>query len=191
MITILRNNKSLLRRKSLFRRESGFRRLRNEYRKYDEGRIESKPISQKELSEIREKIVKQNRRTNFRSSVLAIFLFALTIGFTIKLYNNLKRYQLEAEATIMKGKTEKYLFYIEDGDKWLEKGHFNNAIFQYLLAKEIYPSEYNVNYRLVIAYGGKCKYEQSGCTEGHRILKNLKAQFPEKSELYNLSNYFD
>jgi len=190
MITILRNNKSLLRKKSIFRRETGFARLREEYRYYTEGRIDSKPISEKELSKIRDKIKKQNRRHNFRLALLATSFFIVAIGFTIKIYNNLNDYQTVIDNKVSKNNTKKYLFYLADGDKFLEKGEFHNAIFQYLLAKEIYPAEYNVNYRLVLAYGGKCRYEQSGCIEGSKILENLKLQFTEKKELEKLDDYF-
>lgn len=190
MITILRNNKNMLRRKSVFRRETGFARLRTEYRNYTKGRIDSEPITEKELSEIREKIKKQNRRHNLRLASLSIIFFSLVIGFTIKIYNNFNDYQIEVGNKVTKNDTKKYLFYLEDGDQWLEKGQFHNAIFQYLLAKEIYPTEYNVNYRLVLAYGGKCRYEQYGCAEGLRILENLKLQFPDKNELDSLDDYF-
>jgi hypothetical protein len=190
MATILRNNKQLLRKRDTFRRGFGFGKLRKEYRKYAEGKMESEPISQKELSEIREKIVKQKRKENIISGGILVLVVCLAVAFSFKIYKNLEEYQVKENAVFVEGNTNKYLFYIEDGDKWLEKGRYHNAIFQYTLAKEIYPGEYDVNYRLALAYGGKCKYERSGCKEGRAIMENLKVKYPDKLEVWKLESYF-
>ena len=190
MITILRNNKQLLRKRNTFRRGFGFGRLRDEYRSYAEGRIEQKPISEKDLALIRKKIIGQKRQEILGSRVILLFVVGIAIGLTIKFYNNLQEHQVEVNERAMVGKTKKYLFYIEDGDKWLENGRFHNAIFQYKLAREIYPGEYDVNYRLALAYGSKCRYEQSGCEEGRLILQDLKDRFPDRLELWKLESYF-
>ncbi len=190
MATILRNNKQLLRKRNTFRRGFGFGKLRKEYRKYAEGRLESEPISQKELSAIRQKIIRQKRKENMLSGIILVLVASLAVAFSYKMYKNLEEYQVKENEVFLEGNTNKYLFYIEDGDKWLEKGRYHNAIFQYTLAKEIYPTEFDVNYRLALAYGGKCKYEKSGCEEGRAILEDLRDRFPEKSELWKLRDYF-
>lgn len=190
MAIILRNNKKLLRKRNPFRRGTGFERLRDEYRNYSSGKVESRPLSKKELLEIRERIKKQNRKENIRLGILAILVLFVILGSTFLLYRSIQATQEEQNNHILNIKTEKYLFYIQDGDEWLNKGHFNNALFQYFLAKEIFPNEYDVNYRIALVYGSKCKYEDSSCSKGLRQLKELEVQFPEKNELKKLREYF-
>lgn len=191
MIVILRNNKNLLRKRNPFHRGTGFQRLHKDYRKFSSGKIDSKPISNVELQEIRKKVIRENRKENIRGWIIGILVLTIAVGFTVWMYDNIQNHQSEIDRIKTEESTRKYLFYIEDGDKWLEKGRFHNAVFQYVLAKKIYPNEYSVNYRLALAYGSWCKYNQTGCTEGKRIHENLKVQFPEKQELKELEKYFN
>ena len=191
MITILRNNKRLLRKRDPFRRGKGFERLRDDYRKFSQGQIESKTVTQSQLREIRKRVIQERRKENMRTWIIGVVISIVAVGVTIMGYKGIQNYEAELDEIEIKASTDKYLFYIQDGDKWLEKGHYHNAIFQYLLAKEIYPSEYNVNYRLALAYGSWCEYDQTGCTEGRRIYENLSEQFAIKSELKELEKYFD
>lgn len=190
MATILRNNKRLLRKRNPFRRARGFERLRNEYRNYSSGTIKSKPLTKKELFEIRKKIKEQNRKENISSSILAVLALIVILTSTYLVFESIKANKKRQESHILKAKTEKYLFYIQDGDEWLHKGKFSNALFQYLLAKEVFPNEYDVNYRLVLVYGSRCKYEKSDCSNGKQFLEALITQFPEKKELEKLEQYF-
>lgn len=190
MATILRNNKQLLRKRNSFRRGFGLAKLRNGYPRFTKERLESKEVSQKELSEIRRKVIKQNQRENILSGVILLFVVSFAIVFSLNIYTKLENYQVRENEILLAENTKKYLFYIQDGDKWLEKGHYHNAIFQYKLAKEIYPGEYDVNYRLALAHGGKCKYEQSGCEEGRMFMDYLKVKYPDKLEVWKLESYF-
>lgn len=191
MATILRNNKQLLRKRNTFRRGFGYGKLRKEYRKYAKEGLESEPISQKELSAIRQKIIKQKRKENMLSGIILVLVVSLAVAFSYKMYKNLEEYQVKENEVFLEGNTNKYLFYIKDGDKWLEKGRYHNAIFQYTLAKEIYPAEYDISYRLALAYGARCKYEQLDCEKGKEILNDLRDRFPEKNELWTLKDYFN
>ncbi|WP_435624723.1 hypothetical protein [Flagellimonas sp.] len=191
MIVILRNNKKLLHKRNPFRRGSGFERLRDDYRKFSQGEIETKTVTKSQLREIRRKVIEENRKENIRIWVIGIVVSIFAVGFTMMGYKGIQNYEAELDEIKIKKSTDKYLFYIQDGDKWLEKGHHHNAVFQYLLAKRIYPNEYNVNYRLTLTYGSWCKYNRTGCAEGKRIYDNLKVQFPEKKELEELEKYFD
>ncbi|MCB0373345.1 MAG: hypothetical protein KDD31_10075 [Muricauda sp.] len=190
MITILRNNRKLLRKRNPFQRGFGFEKLRKEYRTYAQGKLDSRPLSKRERQAIREKIEAENRKDTIKMTLVAILILIALLGLGIRLYGTFQRNQEFIAQKELASKTEQYLFYINDGDKWLNQQHWHNAIFQYLLAKNIFPNEYDVNYRLIMAYGGKCKFEGSGCTDGSELLAKLRRQFPNSKDLQPLEEMF-
>ncbi len=190
MITILRNNQKLLRKRNPFQRGFGFEKLRKEYRTYAQGKLDSRPLSKRERHAIREKIEAENRKHFVKMCIAAFIILIVALGLGIQLNDSFKRNEKLYAQKELESKTEQYLFYVNDGDKWLQKRHWHNAIFQYLLAKKIFPNEYAVNYRLALAYGSYCKFEGSGCTEGHQLLTDLKLQFPNKEELHTLEKMY-
>lgn len=183
MIVILRNNKKLLRKRNPFRRKPGYKKLRSDYLKYSKGEIESKSITKAELRKIRNKVIREQKKENTISTCLALVIALITILAGLHLYENfLEREKIHNEI-LLKRKTEKYLFYLNDGDKWFSEGRWHNAIFQYLLAKEIFPTEYDINYRLALAFSNQCKFQNSGCKKANELLAAMKKQFPERAEL--------
>ena len=190
MIVSLRNNRKLLRNRNPFQRRHGFEKLRKEYIKYSQGKVESRSLSKRELQAIRKKIEEETRKDTIKMTIVACIILIVVFSLGVRLYDTFRRNQEIIAQKELTSKTEQYLFYINDGDEWLQKRHWHNAIFQYLLAKKIFPNEYDVNYRLALAYGSKCKYENSGCAVGSELLTKLKHQFPDKEELHSLDEMF-
>ena len=53
----------------------------------------------------------------------------------------------------------------------------------------IFPSNYDINYRIVSAYNFECKQEFKNCMEADELFEHLLTQFPEKkTELLNIKN---
>lgn len=183
MITSLSNNKKMLRRKSMFRTERTFLSLKKEYIKSAKGEIKLKNATKEQLNIIRLKVLKERR--NHRNSLFIATAIVLSIvGFLNYKYVN---YSQEAEAMnkeiTLNQQIEKFHTLIADGDVWLQKRDWHNAIFQYNNALEVFPNEYSVNYRLVFAFILRCEDEFKDCKKGKKLLEKLIRQFPEKSEL--------
>jgi len=198
MINSIRNNARYLRRKGMFKKEHSFTHLKEHYTKSAQGKISSQKVSASLLQTIRKKIGQQQSKSRRR------FIIVLCIGLPLiafggyHIFNDFN-FGFPALVSDTKGKpynqqkksTEKYMFYLEDGDKWLEKDNYYNAIFQYKKALEIYPKEYGVNYRLALAYSYQCQYKFKGCEKGKALTDNLNRQFPNDTDIQKLLALFE
>jgi tetratricopeptide (TPR) repeat protein len=79
-----------------------------------------------------------------------------------------------------KVKEKEFLSFINNGDEWFEKGKWHNSIFYYEKAKEIFPKNYEINYRLVRSYSFQCENEFKNCHEAKKLLEKLFLMFPNK-----------
>ena len=186
MITALRNNKKLLRKKSLFRPERTFLSLKKEYLKAANGEIEFKKATKEQLIAIRTKIKKRRKKETY---TIVLIFFILFSSFCFLIYSlimdsidtNEKTQKIE-----LKKKTEESLNFIADGDNWLKNKNWQNAIFQYKKALEIFPTDYSINYRLAYAYSLRCENEYVDCQNAKNLIDKLINQFPQKIELLAL-----
>ncbi len=191
MINSIRNNKKLLRRKRLFTRERSFLNLRKAYYKKAGGALELKKASPAQLAKIREKVLRQRKQEAMTMWVIGIFIASLGYYFLYELAKNDQATTEKIRVIEFKKQSEEYLFFIEDGDAWLEKKHWNNAIFQYKKALEIFPAEYDANYRLALAYYNKCLYKNKSCSLGKELTQKLARQYPKKQEVVKLVSLFE
>ena len=81
---------------------------------------------------------------------------------------------------------EKYQYYVSDGDNMIAKGKWHNAIFQYSKALEIFPNEYDVQYRLALGYSYKCQHKNKGCERADSLVSRLLTHFPDSEEVKDL-----
>lgn len=195
MIASLRNNKRLLRRKRLFEKERTFLNIKKEYYKASQGKVDLKKATPKELKKIRDKVL-ANRRSENRTQFTVLCFLILIIGFgAFKFFkaekNKFKTYNNDSERVESAEKIEKYMFFIADGDKWIQKKHWNNAVFQYREALSVFPNEYDANYRLSLAYSYLCQNKNVNCKEGKKLISKLKKQFPNKNEILEIEVIFD
>ncbi|MEL6810668.1 MAG: hypothetical protein AAFP76_04990 [Bacteroidota bacterium] len=84
---------------------------------------------------------------------------------------------------------DKYFFFVKDGDRWLEEGHYHNAIFQYKKALVVYPSS-DAEFKLAQAYGYHCQYHDRDCEVGLELIQKLQQDFPLDKELANIALVF-
>jgi len=190
MIISLRNNAKLLRKRNRFNKESSFRQVKREYLKAAEGKLDLKKASPYELKRVRE-IVEQNRRESRKLTLIALFIVApivIYLGYSIQNYGSIYPQPsngLSTEINHDKRRSE-YLFLINDGDKYIEKKKWHNAIFQYSSAVKLYPKEFDANYRLSLAYTYSCSAEKINCSAANYTLQKLEKEFPQKSEVKEL-----
>jgi len=191
MNTILRNNRNLLRKKSMFKRDQSFFKARKEYLKAANGEIDFKKISKSELRKIREKVIKERKFENLRVWMITLAILIPIIAFGVYISNQFKienELHFEQEQLIIAEhqfdkKKDNYDFFIEEGDKWIEKKNWRNAIYQYNNAVKVFPEKYEANYRLALAYTYNCKFENKDCEKGNRLVDRLLEVAPNDNDL--------
>jgi hypothetical protein len=116
-----------------------------------------------------------------------LFITVVIMGFLIysvvdhfkTIDNNAKKIEFTRKRTL-------YLNLIDDGDNWLNKRDWSNAIVQYQEAYELFPKEYDINYRLVSAYCYRCNAEFIDCKKAKELLDQILNEYPNKQELLKL-----
>jgi tetratricopeptide (TPR) repeat protein len=198
MNTIIRNNRNLLRKISVFKKDSSFMSARKAYLKAFQGEVDIRKLSKQELRKIREKVIKEREKESLRLWIIS-FLITISILFlSYNLYNSFIEYQnkkLNENFVSDKGlekilierenqkKIKKYEFYINNGDNWIEKQNWKNAIFQYKNAVKEFPEKYEANYRLALGYSYNCKFLNKDCDKGLKLVERLLKVNPNDSDL--------
>ncbi len=181
MITILRNNKMLLRKISVFKKDHSFFRERKKITKYSNKKVETKKISKNELRRIREKVTRDNQSENLRAGLITFAIVALVFVFLNNIFQTSDSEKEVQRAEIETVKKEKYFqkqqelfyFFIDDGDKWIAKKKWGNAIYQYKNAVKTFPHSFEANYRLALAYSYNCKFEGKDCDKGNELVDKM------------------
>lgn len=182
MITSLSNNKKLLRSKKLFKKERTLLNIKKEYLKATKGKLNLKKVSKEELQEIRKKVIKQRRKENILLIGFAIVITSVMIYFTVKVIRQ-SNVDIEHIQTLkFKEKEKEFLVFIDKGDDWFEKGKWHNSIFYYKKAKEVFPKNYEINYRLVRSHSFECESEFKNCRDAKELLDKLFLMFPDKEK---------
>ncbi len=187
MITSLRNNRNLLRnRKKLFQKDFSFAEAKALYQ--EKKRIlQFKESTPAQLATIREEIRKERRRNTFVYFIAAFFA-AVVVGFIgYKVFSpaivSIKQNHLAERKQEAMEKERKFLFYVTDGDTWFEKGRWHNAIYQYRLAVNLYPADFNARYRLAQALVQHCVHSGEDCRNARITIKQLIKEYPENKAL--------
>ncbi len=190
MINSLRNNKNLLRKRSIFKKERTFLSTKKEYYKAAQGEFDLKKATKEELKTLREKIIKQRKIENRKSwsIVLAVMISLVLILINATYKTNKKEIERieTAKDNYLIEHINDYIYYLEEGDKWIEKKNWNNATYRYEQAVKLFPEEYEANYRLALSYGYSCSYKNKNCEKGRRLTNQLLKLYPEDSKLLEL-----
>lgn len=194
MIVTLRNNKKLLPAKRSFFKNRRYASKKNEYRNAWGEAFNRKKATPEQLLALRTEIIKK-RKKEARGFMLllsiGIPLIVLTLYFTFRNFRfgfpNIKSTQ---EIAVENHDAEKYYFYLKDGDSWLEKRNYYNAVFQYKKAVALYPSDFEANYRLVLGYSYQCQYDFENCSQGMQLILKLEKQFPDNMDIQKVKAVF-
>ena len=171
---------------------------RKAYLKALGGKIDIKKLSKKELSEIRKKVIKERKKESIKYWIISFLIAIPVMIFSYNLYDNFIQYQnkklnenfvqdKELEKILIERKEQekidKYYFLIADGDKWIAKQNWKNAIFQYKNAVRVFPAKYEANYRLALGYSYNCKFQNADCEKGLKLVERLLKVNPNDSDL--------
>lgn len=180
MITALRNNKNLLsKRKSMYDKKSA--QKTSGIKKGLNCNIEA---TEEQLLEIRLRIQKRNKRKKIINSLI------ITISVLFVLYFSFLNSKKEVliKSSVIETKTDKdfYKDYIQYGDTWLEEKKWNAAIYNYQKAVNLYPENFDANYRLALAYAYSCVHVSKHCDSGNVLIKKLMISHGEKNDILYL-----
>lgn len=178
MINSLQSNKNLLGKRPTFAE-----RRKELLTSYSQLKISQKKATKEQLIEVKRKIIHQ-RKIAKRKTIIVLFItlpiIALTIFYIISANNS-----SAPSISIIKNqeKIKKYNFHIDDGDKMIQQKKWNNAIFQYTRAQEIFPNELDAQYRIALAYSYKCKYEKENCLTADSLVNRLYNFYPNNIQI--------
>ena len=185
MSNSLKINRQMLRKKTYFRKERSFLNRKREFHKAA-GIIDLKTATTEELAEIRHKIIKRRRQNNLKFLLFFMVIFIPILYFSIGFFKNETEKAAMIEVLEKDRKMEKYRFYIEDGDSYIKKGQWHNAMFQYNKAIELFPNDYHATYRYAYAAVYRCRNVKEKCNVASTALEKLLKDFPNQQELVEL-----
>ncbi len=195
MITTMRNNRNMLRKKNYFKRERTFLSTKREYYKASKGKIDSKNISKEELLQIRKIIIRKRKVENIRVWLILFAIITPILIFVIYTFNQFKKDEVQRIENVKEQylieHLNKYRYLIDEGDKWIKERNWNNAIYFFKQAVEIFPSEFEGNYRLALVYSYNCKFENKDCNKGKKLTIRLLKYSPENTDLIKLLDFFE
>ncbi|MCB9186882.1 MAG: hypothetical protein H6601_09065 [Flavobacteriales bacterium] len=185
----LRANKALLgERIRYFERGKQFAEIKKAYQKAKKENSSKKVISKEELEEIRHRVVRIRRKDQFIK--LSIFSGVLLIvGFIVYLNRDFLKPETNHQTIVTIDsieRRERVLYCIEDGDRWLRKNGWHNAIFQYEEALRLSPENTAVKKRLAMAYTYRCRATKVDCEKAKTSIEELIKSEPTNPKNYEL-----
>ena len=155
------------------------------------GEVNLRKASKEELELFRKNIYKERKRQRKRDIAIWSGIGVILLFATVLLTKTLTEEIRDSEKERLNTKMNNYLKLIEDGDEWLTQRRWHNAVFQYEKALEIFPKEYDINYRLTYALCLRCEADFTNCKEAKNKLDKLLLEFPNRSELLELRKILD
>ncbi len=154
-------------------------------------------ISDEELKIFKEKIQRKAHKKRKKERLIWFILILITLAFIVTNFvtsNSTQKQEIQttvtAEDIFLNKNLNEYVYLIDEGDKWIEKRNWNNAIYRYQQAIDLFPENFESNYRLALAYSYSCKFQNKNCSEGDKLTSRLLKYFPEKEILKQLKSNF-
>ena len=183
----------------MFNRNRSIYDRKREYYRASKGKLDIKTVSKEELRLIRKRIIKQRKVDVLKARLITLLVGSIIAFALFKTYSYFQEKSVriitedkKAEQKIELSKTiEDYYFFIYEGDHWIEKKQWNNAIFQYKKALELFPENFDANYKLALAYSYKCGFEYEDCEVGIKLTNKLLKDMPNDSALLHIKRTFE
>lgn len=190
MNTIMKNNRALIgKRKSMFSSKKDY--IGSSQENEEEEFVDYKTASPELLEEIRNKLLKEKKKSFIVNILFILLIITFTIAVTIYYFANVQKAKenqnIEKVESFKLSKTHKdFQLLIKDGDEWMETGNFENAIFRYNSASKLIPNQLDVEYRICLSYSYLCRYDKKDCEKGREILAETRKKFPDDRKLKDL-----
>lgn len=188
MISILRNNKSLLKHKSRFKREINTFETRKQFSQPETGQLKDlSKATPNQLSAIKTKILAHKKRQNILLTVVIICIAVLILSLFKTEIKNIVASPFQTSKTINNQQLKQYNNYLYFGDKALNAKRYNDAIFNYKKALHLQPDDFGAQYGLANAYVQQCKYQKDNCSNAKTSLEKLLQNFSNREEVKQLA----
>ena len=138
------------------------------------------------LNEIR----REKRKINLTILISSLIILSVTFYIIKNSNQEILSNQEEIDELNYIENINKYTHFIEDGDNWIEKENWHNAIFRYKQAVDLFPKKYESNYRLILAYSYNCVYKNKDCEIGIELNNKFLKLFPNDENLLQLEQIF-
>lgn len=190
------NRGQLRKRRKLFQKEWSYLTAKNNYIKASGGTEQYKKLNSFQKRLIRAQIKKEQSSDRKKMILLMSVIVGIFIVSVLKLEYGSdgmmnQRRALYMEEQNLEKREKQYLDYLVTGDNWIEDDKWDAAIILYEKALKIYPESYDAKYRLVLAYGYKCKRMKFDCHLGKNLANKLLIENPKhKNELVKLDSIF-
>lgn len=147
-------------------------------------KISDSKFSAEEIEKAKAQVIKEMRRTKKRNRFISILSLLIACVLVAGLFywivitphnwdiNYSTKEQAERSHQKKLQQLQKFNFYIEDGNRWLEKKNLGNAIFQYNLGIKIIPTDSTANVNLSKALLLKCLTTSEDCFLAKQQLLN-------------------
>ncbi len=146
--------------------------------------------------------IQEGKRKEKDKILIALSIFAFLLLIVVFLIN--KPHQNKNEEQLLQQQLQQqeidelndienineYAAFIQEGDIWINKKNWHNAIFKYSQAVELFPAKYEANYRLILAYSYNCAYTNEDCELGNELNNKFLKLFPEDENLIELEQIF-
>ncbi len=180
MIKSLRNNRKLLRKNSRFKKGRSFLNLKETDLKGATGKPTFNAYSKEAIKKIKSKFGRRRKREKVFLIFLGLIGLFLFVSLGKFLVEDVLQEHNDSRLELIQNKERLYLKHIEFGDRWFSQGKWKNAIFYYKQGVELYPEDYEINYRVVRAYILKCKDDLENCAEAKALLDDMLLKFLDK-----------
>ena len=153
-------------------------------------------VSKKEMANIKTKIRRSIKKDQQKQSILLIVLSIATLTIILNSIDfttpvEIQHQQELAQDNFLSENINEFSFLIDDGDQWIQKRRWNNAIYRFEQAVKLFPSSYEANYRLALAYSYSCQFKNDNCDLGEKLTTKLLKYHPDEINLINLKVTFE
>lgn len=152
-----------------------------------------KTTTKEQLEQIRIKTLAEQREEK-RKAVIAIVIGILLAMFLVRLaWSALHSFFTQQETPFIEQPVASeenmppFYFLINEGNLWLEKGEYENAIFQFSLALEQIPNSLDAQFGLATALTANCTYNIQDCEKAQEAICLLIAFHPNNPNAWQLA----
>ena len=201
MVQTIKFNKSLLSNRKSFGELKAYLNRRI-YKRTGVKQVDIDPII---LAQIKKEIRKELRESARRNTIIVWSLISTGIILLISLvafvYSSAfietdpeaiarREYDKYKREKIITDAQQKFDYYITDGYDWLEKNEFHNAVYQFELAVQTRPNNYEANLGLCKVYLKQCFIENANCSASKTQLNHLISDFDNPDETKKILSDF-